>query len=287
MAQSGPVKAGARTRPKKWLGQHFLVDPGIIRKIITLARFQSSDLVLEIGPGLGALTLPLSRSVRHVVAVEKDAHLSGLLEKKLDRAGVTNVTLVTNDILTWDFQELSRSSSTRIQVIGNLPYNISSPFLEKLVRERAIVSRAILMFQAEVAGRLAASPGVKAYGALTVLVRYHARSKVLLEVSRNAFYPKPKVDSKVLEIDFGHPYPVRAASASGFTKVVRGAFAHRRKTLLNSLMGAFPNHDREEFIGALRECDIDPGRRGETLDMDEFLCLSSALALTNDTSGDK
>jgi 16S rRNA (adenine1518-N6/adenine1519-N6)-dimethyltransferase len=191
------------------------------------------------------------------------------------------VTLVNRDILQWDFDEVGPQSSTRIQVIGNLPYNISSPFLEKLTENRHLVGRAILMFQLEVAKRLTASPGGKTYGALTVLVRYHAHSAFLFEVPKEAFYPRPKVDSMVLELDFERPYFRSTVREPDFREVVKGAFAHRRKTLLNSLNSSSPSWDREILLAAMKKCNIDPGRRAETLDMQEFLCLTNALTLTN------
>ena len=264
---------------KKRLGQHFLVDPEIIHRIVALAGFQDSDRVLEIGPGQGALTLPLARTVGHVVAVEKDAHLVHALQTRLNRAGITNVTLINHDILTWDFCNLRSPSSARILVIGNLPYNISSPVLEKLIENRELIRRAVLMFQLEVAKRLTASPGGKAYGAMTLWVKYHAHSRPLFEVSKDAFNPKPKVNSMVIELDFERPHPGRLFNNERyFKKIVKGAFAHRRKTMVNSLKGMSPTLDREILLEVMKKCGIDPGRRAETLDIDEFLCLTSAFA---------
>lgn len=272
------MKTEMRLRAKKSLGQHFLVEPGIIHKIISYARFQGSDLVLEIGPGRGALTIPLAGSVGHVVAVEKDTGLARALEGRLKRDGIDNVTLFNDDILKWQFAEIESQSSGKFMIIGNLPYNISSPFLEKLVENRKMVNRAILMFQAEVAQRLSASPGSKTYGAMTLLVQYYARITNLLSVSRNAFRPRPKVDSIVIELDFGRPYPTQTPHEDCFRKVVKGAFAHRRKTILNSLKGAHPSWEPGFIAEAMKRCEIDPGRRAETLHMDEFLALTSSLA---------
>ncbi len=287
MERSGSIKQRTGFRPKKRLGQHFLVDRGIIERIISRAAFQSTDMVLEIGPGQGALTLPLARSVGHVVAVEKDTRLVEFLGEKLSRSGIANVTLVNRDILKWEFNEISNPSSARIHVIGNLPYNISSPFLEKLIDKRDQVSRAVLMFQMEVARRLTASPGGKAYGAMTLMVRYHAKPTALFEVSAEAFFPRPKVNSMILELDFERPYPTRAVHDVDLKRVVKGAFAHRRKTLLNSLKGFFPSWNREMILEAMKKCGVDPGTRAETLDMDKFLCLGNALSLTNELGGDK
>jgi len=270
---------GERTelRPRKDLGQHFLNDPGLVNKIISRARFPESDCVLEIGPGRGALTLPLARAVGHVTAVEKDVQLTRFLNEKLDRAGISNVTLINHDILQWDFNEIKAFGQDKVKIIGNLPYNISSPLLEKIILNRDLVSRAVFMFQSEVARRLTASPGCKAYGAMTLLVRYHAFLKVLLEVPKEAFYPRPKVDSTVLWLDFERPYPRRARREEVFKKVVKSAFAHRRKTLLNSMRTGEPLGSRETLQSAMERCKIDPKRRAETLDMDEFLCLADAL----------
>lgn len=278
MAYVEPLKTGTRFRPSKKLGQHFLVDRNIIDKIITIADFDASDSVLEIGPGTGALTLPLSQSVDHIIAVEKDAFLTELLEEKLSREGITNVTLINHDILRLDLHEATPPSSKKIQVIGNLPYNISTPFLEKLIKNRGLLAKAVLMFQLEVAERLTALPGGKAYGAMTLLVRYHALANPLLKVKKESFYPRPKVDSMVLDLDFKHPYTTGEVQEEIFKKVVRGAFSHRRKMLFNSLKGFSSVWDTKKLLMVMEKCGIDPKRRAETLDMDEFLCLTSGLS---------
>ena len=243
-------------------------------------------MVLEIGPGLGALTLPLAQSVGHIVAVEKDTQLIVLLEKKLSQARIRNVTLINHDILTFDIRNMKGFSSNRLRIIGNLPYNISSPLLEKLTENRNLISRAVLMFQMEVAKRIIASPGRKTYGAMTLLVQYHAHPTVLLEVSKNAFRPKPKVDSMVLELDFERPYMKTTVPESDFKEVVKGAFAYRRKTILNSLARASSTWGRDELLDAMEKCEIDAGRRAESLDMSEFLRLTSFLTLTREGRDD-
>lgn len=266
-------------QPNKRLGQHFLVDAHIREQIVASAGFQPSDWVLEIGPGRGALTLPLSREVAHVIAVEKDIHLVDFLNEKLSASDISNVHLVPQDILACDLDALPFPPSRKVQVIGNLPYNISSPVLEKLISFRERVGRAVLMLQREVAERLTAPPCNKRYGAMTLLVRYHARSTRLLAVSRKAFYPVPKVDSMVVELDFEQPYPSHGVDERAFGRAVKGGFAHRRKTLLNSLKGFLPDWTSDDLRNRLKEGGIDPGRRAETLDMDEFLMLASMLAV--------
>ncbi len=263
--------------PKKRLGQHFIKNKEIIHQIVEKAGFKKTDLILEIGSGLGALTIPLAGCVDHIIAVEKDAHLADILNEKLISESINNVTIINGDILSLNLEKVSRPSGQRICAIGNLPYNISSPFLEWLIDFRGLISKAVLMFQSEFAKRLIASPGGKEIGAITVFIQYYAAITPLLPVSKEAFYPKPKVDSLVLAFDLRKPHPRRAQDETHFRRVVKGAFAQRRKTIQNSLRGAFPHYTPNEISTALKQCHIDIRRRAETLTIDEFLCLSSAL----------
>jgi 16S rRNA (adenine1518-N6/adenine1519-N6)-dimethyltransferase len=264
-------------RPDKRLGQHFLRDRSVISEIIERSGFLDTDNVLEIGPGLGALTIPLSGSVSRIVAVEKDGRLAETLSKRLAQEGIKNVTLINDDILRVDLERFFLPAENRIRAIGNLPYNISSPFLDVLFRYRHIIRNAVLMFQYEFAERLLASPGGKDYGALTVLVRYSAATSPLIHVSREAFYPSPKVGSMVIKIDLERPYERRADDEGFFSSVVKASFAHRRKTILNSLGGTLIAWDSSTIKGALTSCGIDPVRRAETLDIDEFINLADTL----------
>jgi len=268
-------------RPQKRLGQHFLKDRAVVSKMIDLMALDGAEVVVEIGPGLGALTLPLAGRVCRVVAVEKDQRLFHLLGEKLEREGIQNVTLLHHDILKVDLMALTGGEREKIRIVGNLPYNISSPMIEKVILEREEVERAVFMLQLEVAQRLVAKPGNKAYGALTVWVQYHAMARLLFPVPRKAFYPVPKVDSMIVELDFRSPHPERACDVTHFRKVVKAAFAHRRKTILNSMTGAGGGWDKEVLCRAMDLCAVDPGRRAETLDLDEFLCIERALSLTN------
>jgi 16S rRNA (adenine1518-N6/adenine1519-N6)-dimethyltransferase len=279
------LSEGGFLRPNKRLGQHFLVDAEIPDKIIAAAGFRSADVVLEIGSGRGALTLPLSRLVSRIVAVEKDARLADHLEKRLSASGITNVALVRQDILSFDLDATPLPPSEKLQIIGNLPYNISSPVLEKLIHHRKRLGRAVLMFQREVAERLTAVPCTKGYGAMTLLVRYHASSTCLLPVPRSAFYPIPKVDSMVVELDFERPYPRHGVTEDDFRKTVKGAFSHRRKTLLNSLKGFRSVWTPAVLLKGMKVSGINPKRRAETLNMDEFLSLAAILAVDKRKAG--
>jgi 16S rRNA (adenine1518-N6/adenine1519-N6)-dimethyltransferase len=266
------------------LGQYFLREDRIVHEILKRSRFKRSDRVLEIGPGLGALTIPLSGLVHEVWAVEKDSRLVSVLRKKLSDNRIKNVKIISEDILKLDFRETGLLYPNKLKVIGNLPYAISSPFLDKLIKNRWIVNNAILMFQLEFAKRLVASPGSKDYGALSVLIQYFAQVSPVLEVSNEEFYPKPKVNSMVLELDLEKPHYRRAENEDDLKVVVKGAFAHRRKTLFNSLRRAFNNCINIDIQRALERCKIDPHRRAETLDIDDFLCLACALGSQLDKS---
>jgi 16S rRNA (adenine1518-N6/adenine1519-N6)-dimethyltransferase len=277
LSKGRSVKAKQPFRARKRLGQHFLRDPSMIRQIVRRARFEPDAVVVEIGPGLGALTFPLAESVRQVIGIEKDSRLAEILKDRLIHKGIQNVTLINEDVLKTDFGETARSCGGRIQMIGNLPFNISSPFLEKLIQNRQVVTRAVLTFQAEVGRRLTAPPGNKQYGAMTVLAQYHARISPLIEIPKEAFYPPPKVGSMVVELDFTRPHATKARNEGAFRKVVKGAFAHRRKTLINSLKGTFPKWSQEEILLGMEKCGIDPRKRAEVLGIDDFIRLSEAL----------
>ena len=271
------MKPRQTVRARRRLGQHFLRDPSVIRRFIRLAAFEPDAVVVEIGPGLGALTFPLAESVRQVIGIEKDSRLAEILINRLHQKEIQNVTVVNEDVLKADLEKTACAFGGTIQVIGNLPFNISTPFLEKLIQSRQVFTRAVLTFQAEVGRRLTASPGNKSYGAMTVLAQYHARISPLLEIPKEAFHPPPKVKSLVVELDFTRPHPTRAGNEEAFKKVVRGAFAHRRKTLINSLKGSFPEWGQEKILLAMKKSGIDPKRRAETLEIDDFIRLTESL----------
>jgi len=265
-------------RPRKRLGQHFLQDPSIADRIIAQARFTNTDVAIEVGAGLGALTIPILAHVSHVVAVEKDPLLIAILKERLPLKEKEKITLVTEDMLKLPVKEIYDTFNQKLKILGNLPYNISSPFLKKLMDNRNCIKTAVLMFQYEFAQRLAAGPRKKEYGALSVMTQYCARVSPLMRIKREAFYPKPKVDSMVVEIDFDKPHPSRAEDEFLFQRIVKAAFSHRRKTILNSLERGLVPVSREILEQALNKCRIDLKRRAETLSIDEYIGLTSALA---------
>ncbi len=262
---------------KKQLGQHFLSDPSTADMIIDHSGISPEDIVLEIGAGLGALTIPLACTAEKVYAVEKDHRIIELLKTELHTLGISNVVLIEKNILKIDIKTLAENATKKIIVIGNLPYSISSQILIQLINTRKSVNKAILMFQKELAQRITAQPDCKDYGRLTVMLRYCADIKRLAEVKASLFFPRPKVDSEVLEIIFNNIIKYPAKDELFLFKVIKAAFSKRRKTLKNSLLGSELHMDAKTVVQVLKNADIDPSRRAETLTVQEFVKLSNCL----------
>lgn len=260
-------------RPKKRLGQHFLTDKNIVRRIISVADILEGDHVLEVGPGKGILTEGLLNAGARVIAVEFDPALVHALKEKF--AYFKGFEVIEADALKISFLELARGRGCVFKAVSNLPYNISGPITAKFIDERAVFSSLTLMFQKEVALRLAAAPGTKDYGGLSVFSQVWADVKRELDVSRNVFFPKPKVESAVVSFRFLPSPKVEIKDEAVFKKVVKAAFGTRRKTLLNALQTL--GLSREAISQALAKSAIDPQRRGETLTLAEFSRLAVEL----------
>jgi len=272
-------------RAKKRLGQNFLSDPSTAEMIVSRCGITPEDIVLEIGAGLGALTIPLARVAKRVFAVDKDNRIINLLKTQLLTYDLTNVILIDKNILDIDINALADEAKTKIVVIGNLPYNISSQILVKLIESRRNISRAVLMFQKELAQRIRAKPSCKDYGRLTVLLQYCAEIKSLANVKAELFFPKPKVDSEVLEIKFKDKLNFSANNDQFLFKVIKAAFGKRRKTLKNALSASELHIDVKTALDALKLAGVDSTRRAETLTVPEFVnlsnCLGEVLAINN------
>ena len=258
----------------KGLGQNFLSDPNTIRAILARGELPLDRPILEIGPGLGALTRPLLEAGHQVTAVELDRGLARYLEEELVPLFPDRFRIVVDDILRLDWSEAMAFSGSCFNLVGNLPYLISSPLVVRLVENRGLVSSAVLMFQKELADRFRAGPGTKAYGRLSILLGYYAHVEKLLDVGGEVFFPRPKVGSTVLKIVFKETPEPALLSHQVFTRVVAAGFARRRKTLLNSLRSALPAPDVAAALGAT---GLDPGRRAETLSVEEFAHLANAF----------
>lgn len=235
------------------------------------------DLVVEVGSGLGALTVFLAQVAGRVVALEVDPALAAYLQDELF-PGEPRVEVLCQDVLRFDLLRLARGTGTPLVLVGNLPYQITSPLLFKLAEEKAAVSRAILMMQQEVGTRLVAAPGKKDYGVLSVLLQYHFAMTRLFSLGPGNFFPPPQVTSVVVRLEPRQPDPA-ARNEGFFAQVVKSAFAARRKTLKNTLgvRGSALGLSAEEVLASLQSLEIDPGRRGETLSVTQFVTLSNDL----------
>ena len=255
----------------KKLGQNFLIDADIVRGIVDAADIRPGERVLEIGPGIGTLTQGLAEAGAEVTAVELDKKLPAVLAKTLE--GYENVRIVQGDILKVNIPEIMGSEP--FKVAANLPYYITTPIIMTLLERRLPITRLVTMVQKEVADRMVAEPGTKAYGALSVAVQYYTQPHVELDVPPRSFIPAPEVDSVVIVCDVREEPPVTVADEKLFFRVVRAAFGQRRKTLSNALKGA--GFDKELIRTALPAAGIDGTRRGETLSLMEFAAIATAF----------
>ena len=255
--------------PNKRLGQNFLIDPNIVRKIVALAELIPSDHVLEIGPGRGILTEALCRAAGRVTAVEVDSRLHAYLETR--QAQLPNVELVCEDALAYPVENLPMGTV----VVANLPYYISTPLLFRLLDQRGRFPRMVLMLQAEVADRLVAKPGGSDYGVLSVMVQYAADITKAFKVSSQCFRPRPEVASAVVLLRAKERTRLSQQEEVEFRSLVKAAFAHRRKTLVNSLRDE--GYELLSVAEGLKQLDIAPTRRAETLSVEDFLRLARAL----------
>ena len=265
-------------RPKKTLGQNFLVHPHQARRIVDALELGGDETGGEIGAGLGALTVYLAQEAHRVLALERDPALARFLREEIFPEA-PEVEVLCQDVLKFDFLELSREVGQPLAVVGNLPYQITSPLLFKLMEERVALSRAVLMMQQEVGARLLAQPGTKDYGVLSVLLLYHFSIQRLFSLGPANFYPPPQVDSVVLRLTPAAVSPPSRDPAL-LARVVKAAFGQRRKTLNNTLTARAADFglSPEEMRAIFAALNIDPVRRGETLSLAEFVALSNNIA---------
>ena len=264
-------------KPRKRLGQSFLMEQNVIRKIAALANVTKNDIVVEIGAGIGVLTEDLAQNAAKLIAVEMDDKLVEVLKDKLLK--YNNVQIYSGDILKFDFGAIARDGQQKIKVISNVPYNISSQVLFHLLSFRKIIDSFVLMLQKEVIQRLVAPPGGKDYGVPSVILQMFASVEKVLDVPAGCFYPRPKVESSVIKGFFLERPLVELANEEFFIRLVRDAFAQRRKMLINNLKKSkLLEGVSESFLReALKLVGIDGQRRGETLSVEEFGHLSNIL----------
>lgn len=265
-------------RPRKRFGQHFLAQPGTAERIVEAAHLSPRDVVVEVGPGLGALTRFIISRVGRLLLVEIDRDLCAYLKDALGDSH-PHVSIFQKDILDFDFQAFGASEGRGLIVLGNLPYNISSPLMFRMLECRSIIRRVVAMVQKEVGVRWTASPGGKDYGVLSVLLGVYARSRRLFEVGPGQFYPPPRVDSMVVSVDFESPRVEPLPPFRIMRELLNTAFQKRRKTLNNSLKG-FGGIGFEVLQSCFAAAGIEGSRRPESLSPEEFLRLAKELDST-------
>ncbi len=257
------------------MGQNFLVDPKALERIARAIGATPEDRVLEIGAGLGALTEALLATGAVVQAVERDA---GFLRVLTDRFKESDhLQLIRSDVLQLDLGSIAVGEPKSLLVIGNIPFSMTSPILEFLLRQRQWVKRAVLTVQKEVAQRIVARPNTKQYSSITLLVQVAFKPAIAFTIPPNAFYPQPKVTSAVLRLDPLAQPPVPPEEEEGVLRLTRLLFQHRRKTLLNSLITGGIELGKEEILRRLKEAQLDPARRPETLSLTEMVVLRRRL----------
>jgi 16S rRNA (adenine1518-N6/adenine1519-N6)-dimethyltransferase len=264
--------------PRKSLGQNFLTDGNILSKIVAAGNLGKNDLVLEIGPGLGALTEKILELAKFVIAIEYDRGLVEILNENF--INIPNLVLLNQDILATDLPTLLNDYSKGhyyYKVLANLPYYITTPVIFKLIESELPWQLMVFLVQKEVADRFIAKPGTKEYGALTVMLNFYGKVEKIGNVPRTVFYPVPQVDSAIVRIT-PHQKQNTQEIYPYLRQVVQAAFGQRRKTILNALtsLNSFLG-DKECIAGLLGRLGIDPLRRGETLSLEEFLCLAIEL----------
>ena len=276
---AGSSRAPHGFKHAKSLGQNFLNDQNVIDKIVEGSEIDEQTLVVEIGPGEGALTTELVEVAGHVIAIELDDRLIPILRTKF--ALHDNFEVIHEDVLSVDIksivsENMAKRGLTKTRIVGNLPYYITTPIITKLIESEAEFESLTVMMQKEVGDRIEAEPGTKLAGAITYAVHYRCTVDKLCDVSRESFYPVPKVDSVVLRLNMRDELAVNVNDENNFFKCIKAGFSMRRKTLLNSLQ-ALDDVNKDDIKSALENANIDPSRRAETLTMEEFAELSNSI----------
>lgn len=269
------IKDAHGFRFSKSLGQNFLTDKNIVDKIIQGSAIGSEDTVIEIGPGMGVITFEAACRAKKVIAIELDSSLIPILGETL--SGFDNVQIINQDVLKTDLNEIiNGEEAEHVKIIGNLPYYITTPIIMKLLEDKVMAESLTIMTQKEVAGRIGAGPGTKAYGALSIAVQYYCLVEKVTDVSRNSFIPAPKVDSTVLKLKFRQQPAAAVRNEKLFFQCVRAGFGQRRKTLSNS-MQTLQGVSKDLIRDSLDAAGIDPARRAETLSIEEFAKFSDEV----------
>jgi 16S rRNA (adenine1518-N6/adenine1519-N6)-dimethyltransferase len=265
---------------KKSYGQNFLIDTNILENIVSYAELTEESCAIEIGPGIGALTEQIAKKAKKVLAFEIDNRLIPILEDTL--SPYDNIQIINEDVLKADVEKAIQGylpNEEDIMVVANLPYYVTTPIIMKLLTEGLPIRGIVCMLQKEVADRIAASPGTKDYGSLSIAIQFYTHASTVMTVPRTVFMPQPNVDSAVIKLVKREQPAAEVIDEAFFFEVVRASFAQRRKTLNNNLLNNLPKlkKDKSKLEICLEESGIEGTRRGETLTIQEFATLSNSL----------
>lgn len=265
---------------KKSLGQNFIIDSNILQKMIHAAKIDQTSGVIEIGPGIGSLTEQLALAANKVVAFEIDQRLLPVLQDTL--AAYTNIKIIHQDILQADLHKTIEqyfTSNLSLHIVANLPYYITTPILMNILQQQIPVERITVMLQKEVAERMAAGPNTKEYGSLSIAVQYYTEAHIVMDVPKTVFIPQPNVTSSVLQLVKRDSPLVQVTDEQLFFFIVQASFRHRRKTLRNNLISSFKDkYPVDRITNVLERTEIDGGRRGESLAIQEFARLANQFS---------
>lgn len=265
---------------KKSLGQNFIIDTNILSNIVAGGKVDKDTVVIEVGPGIGALTEQIARAAKHVYAFEIDQRLLPVLEDTL--SAYDNITVINQDILEVELEAFFKEynlADERVVVMANLPYYITTPIIINFLQAPITIDQMIFMVQKEVGHRIAAKPGTKEYGSLSIAVQYYAQAETLFVVPKTVFRPQPNVESAIISLDLLDQPKADVRDEDYFFRLTKSSFAQRRKTLWNNLKIAYGKdaETTEKLQQALEQAGIDPKRRGETLTIDEFADLANVM----------
>lgn len=262
-------------RPNKKLGQNFLIDKNIRDKILSFLPVDTKGIVVEIGAGFGVMSFEAADRCGRLYAVEKDKKICGIMEAQFRQK--ENLELVQGDILDLDICALVQGPE-KLTVFGNIPYFITTPVIEKIIKERRCIKSAYIMIQEEFADRVTSSPGTKDYGSISCYVQFYTKVKKLIKIKKNSFYPRPRVDSCLLELAIPQEPRVRVEEEELMFKIIRKAFSQRRKKVVNTLShGDFLSMERDDWRGILEKCGIDSSLRAENLSLSDYAKLSNTV----------